>query len=408
MKYTKSFIKTLKETPTGANSINQALLERGSFIYQVGSGIFAYTPLGYKVFSKICQIIREELDKIGVQEVLLPTLHPAELWKTSGRFSEIGEELLKVNTSKEAEFVLSMTHEEVITPMAKTKIQSFMDLPFTLNQISKKIRYEARPRGGLIRLRDFNMQDAYSFHTDDAQLDKTFNDFIGAYQNIFKRIGIKAVMVEANPGMMGGGDSREFMLINFVGEDRVLVCSKCSKAYNAEVAPKDNICECQNKLKEERGIELGHIFKLKSRYSDKFDLKFNDKDGKAKSVLMGCYGIGIDRLIAATVEESHDDMGIIWPKSVAPLQVYLIDLEGSHGEEIYKKLSDANIEVLFDDRDATAGIKFADSDLIGLPIRLTISKKTLENDNIELKYRNQKETQNIKISEAVDKLKKLV
>lgn len=255
MRYSASFIKTKKETPRGAQSINQALLERGSFIYQVGSGIFAYQPLGFIIYEKIVQIIREELDKIGCQEVSLPVLHPAELWKISGRFSEIGEELLKVNTSKEAEFVLAMTHEEVMTPLAKSKIQSFSDLPFTLNQISKKIRYEARPRGGLIRLRDFNMQDAYSFHATEEQLDKTFDDFVGAYKKIFQRVGLKAIMVEAASGMMGGNDSREFMVITPAGEDRILVCV-CGKAYNTEVAPEGNVCICGKDLKEEKGIEL--------------------------------------------------------------------------------------------------------------------------------------------------------
>lgn len=396
MKYSKSFIKTLKETPRGAQSVNQALLERGSFVYQVGSGIFAYQPLGFMVYEKIVQIIREELDKIGCQEVSLPVLHPAELWKISGRFSEIGEELLKVNTSKEAEFVLAMTHEEVMTPLAKSKIQSFSDLPFTLNQISKKIRNEARPRGGLIRLRDFNMQDAYSFHASEEQLDKTFNDFIGAYKKIFERVGLKAIVVEAASGIMGGNDSREFMVITPAGEDRIMVC-ECGRAYNTEVAQEGNICACGKDLKEEKGIELAHIFKLRDRYSVKFGLNFTDEKGKLSPVLMGCYGLGLDRMIAAVVETNHDEAGIIWPENVAPAKAYLIDLEGSKGKEVYDELTKSGIEVLFDDREVSAGVKFSDADLIGIPYRLVLSSKTINDNKIELKKRNDKEPKLIDI-----------
>jgi len=401
MLYSKSFIKTQRETPRGANSINQALLERGSYISQVGSGIFAYLPLGYRVYEKVRRIIIEELNNIGCQEVSLPTLHPAELWKKSGRFEEIGEELFKINTGKEAEFVLAMTHEEVITPMAKVKIQSAADLPFTLNQISKKIRNEVRPRGGLIRLKEFNMQDAYSFHADKESLDKTFEDFVGAYKKIFARLGLKVISVEADPGMMGGSDSREFTVINSSGEDRVLVCEKCDKAYYPEIASKEK-CSCGGELKEEKGIELAHIFKLGTRYSEKFDLNFVDRDGKSKPVLMGCYGIGLDRLIAAVVEESHDEKGIIWPKEIAPFDVYLIDLEGNRGKEIYEKLTKEGIEVLYDDREVSAGVKFSDADLLGIPYRIVTSAKTKE--KIELKERNQKETKLVDIDRTLNVL----
>jgi len=406
MRYSKSFIKTKKETPRGAQSINQALLERGSFIYQVGSGIFAYQMLGFKVYEKVVQIVRSELDKIGCQEVSLPVLHPSELWKTSGRFTEIGEELLKINASHEAEFVLAMTHEEVITPLAKNNIQKASDLPFTLNQISKKIRYETRPRGGLIRLRDFNMQDAYSFHATEDQLDKTFNDFIGAYKNIFSEVGLEAVMVEADSGIMGGADSREFMVVTEVGEDKLLLCEKCGKAFNAEVTPKNNLCVCGENLKEKKGIELAHIFKLRERYSEKFDLNFVNEKDESKPVLMGCYGLGLDRLIAAIVEVHHDEAGIIWPEKVAPEKVYLIDLEKSRGEEIYNKLTDANIEVLFDDRDVSAGIKFADADLLGLPYRIVISDKTLKEDKVEIKKRSSEKSTLVGVDNIIEELRK--
>jgi len=406
MLYSKSFIKTKRETPRGVNSINQALLERGSFIYQVGSGIFSYLPLGYRVYEKVRQIIVEELSSIGCEEVALPILHPAELWKKTGRFDEIGDELFKIG-GNEPEFVLAMTHEEVVTPLAKIKIQSAADLPFSLNQISKKIRNEVRPRGGLIRLKEFNMQDAYSFHATEEQLDQTFTDFVGAYKKIFERTGIKAIMTEASdPGIMGGSDSKEFMVINPAGEARVLICPKCNRAYAFENAPKNNKCPEDNEsLKEEKGIELAHIFKLGTKYSEKFDLSFTDSDGKTQPVLMGCYGIGLDRLIAAVVEESHDEAGIIWPKEIAPFAAYLIDLEGSQGKKVYDELTNKGLEILFDDRDVSAGVKFADADLLGIPIRLTISSKTLEQESIELKKRSEKETKLVKLSAINEILK---
>ncbi|KKQ73824.1 MAG: Prolyl-tRNA synthetase, partial [Berkelbacteria bacterium GW2011_GWB1_38_5] len=270
MRYSKSLIKTLKETPKGVTSTNQALLERGSFIYQVGSGIFAYMPLGFLVFEKIRKIIIDELNKIGCQEVSLPILHPSELWKTSGRFSEIGPELLKVNTDKEAEFVLAMTHEEVITPLAKSKIQSFTDLPFCLNQISKKIRFEARPRGGLIRLREFTMQDAYSFHANQKQLDETFETFIDAYKKIFEKIGLEVIIVQADSGIMGGSDSMEFMALSEVGEDTVLICPKCQKAFNLETKEDKKCPDDGEDLKIEKAIEMAHVFNLGTKYSDSF------------------------------------------------------------------------------------------------------------------------------------------
>jgi len=403
MLYSKSFIKTKKEAPRGANSVNQVLLERGSFIYQVGSGIFAFEPLGYKVYEKVCQIIREELTKIDCQEVSLPVLHPSELWKTSGRFQDIGDELLKVNTSREAEFVLAMTHEEVMTPLAKEKITSFQDLPFILNQFSKKVRYEARPRGGLIRLRDFNMQDAYSFHATEEQLDQTFEDFAEAYKKIFERIGIKAIMVEADSGMMGGNDSREFMVITESGEDHILLCNKCGKAYNAEVKPKDNKCACGESLTEERGIELAHIFKLRTKYSESFDLNFTDTEGKSKAVLMGCYGIGLDRLIGVIAETSHDEYGLIWPKAIAPVKAYLIDIEGTKGQAIYEELEKEGIEVLFDDRQVSAGVKFSDADLIGIPYRLVLSAKN--KGKIEVKIRGEKDVELLDIDKIIGELR---
>ena len=382
-------------------------MERGSFIAQVGSGIFAYLPLGYKVYEKIRKIIVKELNKIGVQEVYLPVLHPAELWKKSGRFEEIGDELIKIRVGKTDEFVLAMTHEEVITNMASKKIQNFQDLPFTLGQISKKIRNEVRPRGGLIRLKEFDMQDAYSFHADADQLDKTFNNFIKSYETIFQLVGLNPIIVEAGSGIMGGGDSKEFMLPTPAGEDRIYVCPKCKKGFSKEIVPEEKVCPNDKvNLKEEKAIELGHIFKLGTKYSEKLNLEFIDQDGKKKPVLMGCYGIGLDRLIAAVVEENHDESGIIWPKKVAPHDVYLIDLEGNRGKVIYENLEKEGIKVLFDDRKVSAGVKFADADLLGIPNRLVISERSLKEEKIEIKERDSKESRLIDIDKISTELRR--
>lgn len=404
MLYSKSFIKTRKETPHGVTSVNHALLERASYISQLGAGIFSYLPLGARVYYKVQDIINEHLDKLGVQQVALASLHPAELWRQSGRFDEIDDELIKLSLSSKDDFVLAMTHEEAVTKMACQNIKTRQDLPFTLNQISKKIRNEARPRGGLIRLKEFTMQDAYSFHATQEELDKTFDDFAKTYEEIFKAVSLDVLQVKAASGIMGGNDSIEFMLVNPAGEDRIWVCPKCKTAFNNEVVPDEKVCPgCKSNLKEERAIELGHIFKLGTKYSEKLGLKYADEKDEEKFVLMGCYGIGIDRLIGAIVENFHDEKGIIWPENVAPAKVYLIDLENDRGQEVYDKLVKENIEVLFDDRQVSAGNKFADADLLGIPYRLVVSAKT--GDKIEIKKRDEDKSSLDSLDNVITKLR---
>lgn len=410
MLYSKSFIRTIKETPRGANSTNQILLERGSYISQIGSGIFAYLPLGLMVLEKVEKIIRESLTKIGVNEVALPLLNPAELWRKSGRLDAIGKELFRISPGQTDEFVLAMTHEEIITAVAREKISSPNDLPLILGQISKKIRNEVRPRGGLIRLKEFQMQDAYSFHQSPEELDKTFNDFIAAYREIFNIMGLKVVLVEADSGMMGGEGSREFMLIAEAGEDRIYLCPKGDKAFSAEMAPEDKICpNDKSPLEEKKAIELAHLFQLGTKYSESFNLKLPNQKGKESPVLMGCYGLGLDRLIAAVVESSHDENGIIWPEKIAPQKFYLIDLAGNRGQALYDELSGQGLEVLFDDREVSAGVKFADADLLGIPYRLLLSEKIPEG-KIELSERKSKLSRVMdidKIKDVIDNGKKL-
>jgi len=378
MKQSQLFGKTLREAPKDAEAISHIYLVRGGFIRQLSSGLFSFLPLGFMVLKKIEQVIREELGKIGVQEMIMPVIHPAEIWKKTGRYHEIGKELWRLKSQGGQDLVLSMTHEESMAEIASKYIEKYDDLPVFLNQFQIKLRNEARPRGGLLRLREFVMQDAYSFDKNEAELDKTYNKFFKVYQNIFKRLNIKTIPIKADSGIMGGQESHEFMMLAEIGED---------------------------KLDGRNAIELGHIFKLGIKYSKPFNIYFTNKNGKKELAIMGSYGIGLDRLMAAMVETHNDKNGIIWPESVAPFKIHLIELKSSDSavkketEKIYKTLLDKGIEVLYDDRDdKSAGEKFADADLIGIPWRAVVSQKTLEKDSLELKRRNQKRVALIKIS----------
>ena len=378
MKQSQLFGKTLREAPKDAEAINHIYLVRGGFIRQLSSGLFSFLPLGFMVLKKIEQVIREELGKIGVQEMIMPVIHPAEIWKKTGRYHEIGKELWRLKSQGGQDLVLSMTHEESMAEIASKYIEKYDDLPVFLNQFQIKLRNEARPRGGLLRLREFVMQDAYSFDKNEAELDKTYNKFFKVYQNIFKRLNIKTIPIKADSGIMGGQESHEFMMLAEIGED---------------------------KLDGRNAIELGHIFKLGIKYSKPFNIYFTNKNGKKELAIMGSYGIGLDRLMAAMVETHNDKNGIIWPESVAPFKIHLIELKSSDSavkketEKIYKTLLDKGIEVLYDDRDdKSAGEKFADADLIGIPWRAVVSQKTLEKNSLELKRRNREKIELIKIS----------
>lgn len=377
MRQSQLFGKTLREAPKDAEAISHIYLVRGGFVRQLSSGLFSFLPLGFMVLKKIEQVIREELDKISAQEMIMPIIHPAEIWKKTGRYHEIGKELWRLKSQGGQDLVLSMTHEESMAEIASRYIQKYDDLPLLLNQFQIKLRNEARPRGGLLRLREFVMQDAYSFDRSKAELDKTYKKVFGAYQNIFKRLNIKAMPIKADSGIMGGDQSHEFMMLADIGED---------------------------KLNGERAIELGHIFKLGIKYSKPFSIYFTAKNGARELAVMGSYGIGLDRLMAAIVEAHNDKNGIIWPESVAPFQIHLIELKSSNpivkreAEKLYKIILDKGVKVLYDDRsEKTAGEKFADADLIGIPMRVVISEKTLAEDSVEIKERNEKTPKLLKI-----------
>lgn len=405
MYYKKSLIKTFKETPKEADAISAALLLRASYIKKVSAGIYDFLPLGWQVMQNLVKIIREEMNALGGQEIFMPTLQPKEMWQETGRWEKFDPPLFVVKDRHEKEYAVGPTHEEAVTDIAKDFFTSYKELPQMLYQIQTKLRNEMRATGGLLRVREFLMKDAYSFHADKEDFDNFYQKVIGAYYKIYKRVGIDVKMVEAHSGSIGGEKSNEFMMLSETGEDTIYTCQSCDYAANEEVvADKEKCPKCSSQVKPEKAIEVGHIFQLGDLYSKKMNALFLDKDGKQKPSFMGCYGIGIGRLMASIVEKNHDETGIIWPKEVAPQDVYLIDLEGSKGEEIYNKLSDNGFMVLFDDREVSAGVKFADADLLGIPYRLVISEKTLKEGNVEIKKRSEKETKFIRVDMISEEL----
>ncbi len=561
MRYSKFFGKTQKETPKEAVAVSHKYLLRGGFIHQLAAGLYEFLPLGFRVLAKIDAIIKEELAKKGVQHLLMPLVHPASLWKETGRYDKV-DVLLKFTSARGTDCVLAPTHEETVTDLARRHIRTYKDLPVILNQNQWKYRDEIRATGGLLRTREFLMQDAYSFDRDKDGLDESFDKMVAAYHAIFERIGIPVVVVKADSGTMGGSDSQEFGVIADVGEDRIMLCDNCEYKANIEKAEskfekhrqdkemkpmkkvegkgvvgvealaahlgvpvhsttmtllfqadKDVVavmmrgdyhvsetklrnhlgcknlnlaapevvkkitgCEvgyagpvnlpegtrivadlsCKDRVNFEAGanethyhnlnvnferdfptpefadireanegdtcaacgkgkfqvknsIEMGHVFKLGTCYSEWMKANFVDNDGKAKPIVMGCYGIGITRLLAGIVESSHDEKGIIWPRAVAPFAVKLVSLGKDEAvlkkaEELYEGLLSDGVEVLYDDRDESAGVKLNDADLIGIPLRILISARTLEKQSVEWKVRGGEEVEIVKLEDLKKKI----
>ncbi len=563
MRFSQLFGKTLKEIPSEADTLSHQLLLRAGMIQQVAAGVYSYLPLGWRVLRKIEQIIREEMDKAGGQELMLPTLQPFELWEESGRYPSFGKTLFTVTDRREHTLVLGPTHEEVITELVRRYVQSYRDLPLLLYQIQNKFRDEPRPRGGLLRVREFIMKDLYSFDIDEAGLDNSYQKMLQAYKNIYSHCGLPSVVVEADSGAIGGKESHEFMLIAETGEDEIICCSDCDYAANIEKAqsikpelekktplpieeistpniktieevadfvgvptshtlkavfysaddelvfvvirgdlevnetklknllkctelrlatenevkaaslvagsaspisikgikivaddsitlgsnfiagankldthlrnvnyprdfkvdliadiavakPGDSCPKCNGRLLSSHGIEVGHVFKLGTFLSEKLGAYFLDRNGVSQPIIMGCYGIGLGRLLAAAVEQNHDDKGIIWPVAIAPYHIYLCPLRSENSdvaetaEKIYKDLTNASLEVLFDDRDESPGVKFNDADLLGIPLRLTVSPRTLEKQSIEIKWRERKQTELLHLKGITSKVKELL
>ncbi len=407
MLYSKLFPKTSKQVPSGAESINHQLLVRAGFIHQEMAGVYTYLPLGWKVLDKISDIVREEMNKIGGQELLMPVLQASDNWKKTGRYTSL-DVLYKLKGAGEADLVLGPTHEEIIYPFLAEYVKSYKDLPLYLYQVQTKFRNEPRAKAGLLRGREFLMKDLYSFHSTDKDRDEYYEKVRQAYLKIFKRIDLPVVETKASGGTFSDL-SQEFQTITPSGEDIVFICEKCSHAINKELV-KGIVCpECGGKLKEEKAIEVGNIFPLKRAYAEAFDLSFTNQDGQKTIVSAGCYGLGISRTMGAIVEVFHDERGIIWPESVAPFMVHIVGLDMedakvmAEAERVYKLLQAEGVEVLFDDRvGPSAGEKFADCDLIGIPYRVVISKKTGE--KLEVKKRSEKETYFQSLQEFISSL----
>ncbi|MFC2056556.1 proline--tRNA ligase [Chloroflexota bacterium] len=563
MRTSKLFGKTQRELPAEADTISHQLLLRAGMIRQVAAGIYSYLPLAWRALKKIENIIRDEMDKAGGQELMLPTLQPLELWQESGRDVAFGEGLFTLHDRRDRELALGPTHEEVITELVRYNVQSYRDLPLLLYQIQTKFRDEPRPRAGLIRVREFTMKDLYSFDIDEEGLNQSYNKMLQAYENIYDRCGLPTLLVEADSGAIGGKDSHEFMVITDSGEDEIIHCPDCKYTANADKAQSvknqieggeplpleevktpgkatieevstflkvpqnrtlkavfyvadgklifgvirgdlevneiklqralgctelhmateaevieagivagaaspigisgikviaddsitaeanfiagankpdthlrnvnhprdfkvdliadiararadDECTKCGGKLSSSHGIEVGHTFKLGIFISQKLGALFIDQNGQSHPIVMGCYGIGLGRLLAAAVEQKHDDKGIIWPLAIAPYHIYLCPLHlenpqiATLAEKLYADLTAQGLEVLFDDRNESPGVKFNDADLLGIPIRVTISPRTLESNSVELKPRSEKKPQLVPLEEAISKLKELV
>jgi prolyl-tRNA synthetase len=563
MRLSKLFGKTQKETPAEAETASHRLLLRAGMIHQVAAGIYAYLPLGWRVLKKIENIIRDEMDKAGGQELSMPVLQPIELWQKTGRDLTFGKGLFTLTDRRERKLALGPTHEEVITSLVSHNVQSYRDLPLLLYQIQTKFRDEPRPRAGLIRIREFTMKDLYSFDTDEDGLDQSYNKMLQAYKNIYARCGLPSLLVEADSGAIGGKDSHEFMVITEGGEDEIIYCNSCQYAANVEKAeskkskiepgkplPREEVAtpgastieqvakflkvpkshtlkavfyiadgklvfvvirgdievnevklknalgcfelrlateaeaiqagivagaaspigikgmkiiaddsitlgtnfvagankpethfrnvnyprdfkadlvvdiaqarageecpRCGGKLLSTRGIEVGHVFKLGTFLSEKLGALFIDQSGVSHPIIMGCYGVGLDRLLAAAIEQNHDDKGIIWPMPIAPYHIYLCPLYlenqkvAAAAEKVYAELEAEGLEVLFDDRRESPGVKFNDADLLGIPIRVTISPRTLEKNSAEIKKRSEKEAELVPLDRIVAKLKEMI
>ena len=402
MLYSKVFGKTKKGETKKFEAINQELLIKAGFIDQVASGIYNLLPLGQLVHQKIIRIIQEELNQIGAQEILMPSLHPKKLWEQTGRWNSV-DVLFKLKSRFGSWYALGPTHEEIVTPLAKKYISSYKDLPLALYHITTKFRDEPRPKSGILRGREFIMKDLYSFHQTKEDLNKYYKVVLQAYLKIFHRLGFKEVKItEASGGSFSKKHSHEFNVITKSGEVDLFYCEKCQYAQNKEIASvkEKDLCPSCNigEMKYGRAIEIGNIFDLGTKFSQAYDLFYLDKNGRKQLVFMGCYGIGTTRILGALVELNHDSNGIIWPKTTTPYHLHLIglDLNDKSIKEfvfnLYQNLqTDLPITVLFDDRqDLSAGEKFVDADLIGIPLRLVCSKKTKE--KIEVKKRDSKET----------------
>ncbi len=498
MKMSQLLNQTRRERPSSTDTKSHQLLLQAGYVRQHAAGLFSYLHLGQKTIQKITQIMREEIDRIGGQEINMPFVHPASLWQETGRWYDINDEMARFQDKNGRHMVLAMTHEEIVTDLVRQEVQSHRQLPKLVYQIQSKWRDDPRPRAGLIRAREFTMLDGYSFDKDDAGLDAIYQAHLEAYACIFERVGLPAITVEADVGMMGGKLAHEMMYLTPIGEDTLLLCDQCGYQANRQVATfrknetgdvtlyhflaerkegdalireeitavlpsthavnetklsnylkaqrlipineadfknakvivddgvvgrkwadmetavvditaaqEGDLCvNCGHALRAVRGVEIGNIFKLDTRYSKDMQAQFTDSNQAKQDIIMGCYGIGVTRLLACLAEHHHDEKGLRWPKSVAPYQLIIVALRGAEAESeaLYKALKAKNVAVILDDRDVQPGTKFHDADLIGIPLRITMSKRSLANEQVEFKLRSDEAHSNVHQSEILQKI----
>lgn len=397
MYWTKSFIYTLREAPEEAESKSHKLMLRTGMIRMLISGVYSYLPFGFRVLDNINKIIREEMHALGAEELLLPAIQPIELWQMTKRDQLLGEVMIRFQDRKGRKLCLGPTHEEVITDLVARYVQSYRDLPLVLYQIQTKYRDELRPRFGIVRACEFIMKDAYSFDKDMVGLSGIYDRMYQAYENILKRCGLDFVSIKADSGIIGGDVSHEFLIPAESGEDSIYKCKIC-EYIGVEQEVEVGLCpHCRKDLIKINALEVAHIFNLGTKYSDIFKLQYLDESGKQNPVMMGCYGIGVTRLIPAIIEQNNDKDGIIWPKEVAPYDIIIVPVNITNkqidkvSKNIYDLLLKKKIEVILDDRDERAGIKFKDADLLGIPLRITVGDKFLKEAKLEIKLRKDKE-----------------
>lgn len=433
MRLSRYFLPTLKETPSEAQIVSHRLMLRAGLIRQHAAGIYNWLPLGYRVLRKVEQIVREEQDRAGAQEILMPSIQSAELWRESGRYDDYGKEMLRITDRHERDMLFGPTHEEVVTDIFRGDVRSYKDLPKNLYQIQWKFRDEVRPRFGVMRGREFLMKDNYSFDLDQEGARKSYNKMFVAYLRTFERMGLKAIPMQADTGPIGGDLSHEFIVLAETGESGVYVDEALLEKpiptnvdYDGDLQPivdewtslfaaTDEKYDPQahppvgQGVVNARGIEVGHIFYFGTKYSQPMGAVVTGPDGEDVTVHMGSYGIGVSRLVGAIIEASHDDNGIIWPEEVAPYTVGLVNLKVSDADtttacdDLYARLTAAGVEVLYDDRDERAGAKFADMDLIGLPWQVVIGPKGLKNGIAELKNRKTGDREEIPLDSVVQR-----
>lgn len=417
MRYSQLFVKTNKSAPHDADSANARLLVQAGFVDQEMAGVYSWLPLGLRVLRKVEQIVREEMEKLGAQEIFMPSLQPKEYWDTTNRWDKV-DVLFKLDSQTGKPYALGPTHEEVVTPLVQKFLHSYKELPTAVYQINTKFRDELRAKSGVLRGREFRMKDMYSFHTSQEDLNAFYQRALQAYVAVFARCGLSVKVVEAGGGAFTEKLTHEFQVLTPAGEDTLLICDTCEFGQNTEVATYKEGDHCpkgHGALRSAKGVEVGNIFDLGTKFTDAFAVDVMSASGERERVRMGCYGIGTTRLVGTIVEALHDEQGMRWPKPVAPYQVHLISLGSKDpaaaeqaigsAEALADELAANEVEVLWDDRsDVSAGAKFADADLIGIPLRIVVSPKTLAEGSVEWKYRHEQHARLVKWDDVVEEV----